>query len=105
MWTTWYDASSIGHNLVDVGDGTAQALATGTLGTANVHGEATLPAGQVITGDMQIVVVVGLAERATMVAGEPFEVTPDVRAFPPLPRGSILYSGGAPSFILWAWRP
>jgi hypothetical protein len=27
---------------------------------------------------MQIVVVVGLAERATMVAGEPFEVTPDV---------------------------
>ena len=65
-------------NLVNVGDGTAQALATGTLGTANVHGEATLPAGQVITGDMQIVVVVGLAERATMVAGEPFEVTPDV---------------------------
>lgn len=65
-------------NLVDAGDGTAQALATGTLGTANIHAEATLPAGQVITGDLQIVVVVGLAERAAVVAGEPFEVTPDV---------------------------
>lgn len=65
-------------NLVDAGDGTAQALATGTLGSANVHAEAAIPGGATITGDLQIVVVVGLAERATVVAGEPFEVTPDV---------------------------
>jgi hypothetical protein len=63
-------------NLTDNGDGTAVAAAVGTLGTANVHGEATGD-GQTVTGDFQIVVVAGLAERFTIVAGEPTEVTPD----------------------------
>ena len=63
-------------NLTDNGDGTAVAAATGVLGTANVHGEFTVD-GTTVTGDLQIVVVAGLAERATIVAGEPGEVTPD----------------------------
>jgi hypothetical protein len=63
-------------NLTDHGDGTATAAATGTLGTANVHGEATAN-GETVTGDFQIVVVAGLAERFNIVAGEPEEVTPD----------------------------
>ena len=63
-------------NLTDNGDGTAVAAATGTLGTANVHADITT-GGSTITGDLQIVVVAGLAERATVVAGEPTEVTPD----------------------------
>lgn len=63
-------------NLTDNGDGTANAAATGTLGTANVHVEATWD-GFTATGDLQIVVVTGLAERLDVVAGEPTEVTPD----------------------------
>lgn len=63
-------------NLTDNGDGTAVAAATGTLGTANVHGEFSAN-GQTVTGDLQIVVVTGLAERANIVAGAPEEVTPD----------------------------
>jgi hypothetical protein len=63
-------------NLTDNGDGTAVAAATGTLGTANVHGEFTAN-GVTVTGDLQIVVVAGLAERANIVAGAPEEVTPD----------------------------
>jgi hypothetical protein len=63
-------------NLTDNGDGTATAAATGLLGTANVHGEFTA-AGTTVTGDLQIVVVAGLAERANIVAGAPEEVTPD----------------------------
>lgn len=63
-------------NLTDNGDGTAVAAAVGTLGTANVHAEATAN-GQTLTGDLQIVVVAGLAERFAIVAGEPEEVTPD----------------------------
>ncbi len=63
-------------NLTDNGDGTASAAATGTLGTANVHVDAT---GDVTaSGDLQIVVVAGLAERLDVVAGAPEEVTPDV---------------------------
>lgn len=62
--------------LTDNGDGTAEAAATGTLGTANVHVEATFD-GVTVTGDLQLVVVAGLAERVTIVAGEPEEVTPD----------------------------
>ena len=62
-------------NLTDNGDGTASAAATGTLGTANVHVEATGPV--TASGDLQIVVVPGMAERLTVVAGEPEEVTPD----------------------------
>lgn len=63
-------------SLTDNGDGTAVAAATGTLGTATVHSEATFN-GQTLGGDLQIVVVAGLAERFTIAAGEPEEVTPD----------------------------
>jgi hypothetical protein len=63
-------------NLTDNGDGTAEAAATGTLGTANVHVDATAN-GQTLTGDLQLVVVAGLAERLNVVAGTPEEVTPD----------------------------
>lgn len=63
--------------LTDNGDGTAVAAAMGVLGTANVHTVITFD-GTTITGDLQIVVVPGLAERATVVAGPPEEVTPDV---------------------------
>ena len=62
--------------LTDNGDGTAVAAATGVLGTATVHVEAT-GAGLTLSGDLQIVVVAGLAERVNVVAGEPEEVTPD----------------------------
>lgn len=67
-------------NLTDNGDGTASAAATGVLGTANVHVEATgpLPA----TGDLQLVVVAGDAERLAVVPGAVEEVTPDE---PPAP--------------------
>ena len=67
-------------NLTDNGDGTAVAAATGTLGTANVHVDATADLGngpETLSGDLQIVVVAGLAERINIVAGEPEEVTPD----------------------------
>lgn len=62
--------------LTDNGDGTAVAAAVGTLGTANVHVEASFD-GVTVTGDLQVVVVAGLAERVTVVAGAPEEVTPD----------------------------
>ena len=58
-----------------VASGQAPA-ATGVLGTANVHVDATGPLAA--SGDLQIVVVAGLAERLSVVAGEPEEVTPDV---------------------------
>ena len=64
-------------NLTDNGDGTAVAAATGALGTANVHVDASFD-GVTATGDLQIVVVAGLAERLAVVAGAPEEVTPDV---------------------------
>lgn len=63
-------------NLTDNGDGTAVAAAVGPLGTANVHVDVTWD-GHTVTGDLQIVVVAGLAERVNIVAGEPTEVTPD----------------------------
>lgn len=63
-------------NLTDNGDGTAVAAAVGPLGAATVHVEATAD-GVALTGDLQIVVVAGLAERLSVVAGEPTEVTPD----------------------------
>jgi hypothetical protein len=65
-------------NLTDNGDGSAVAAATGTLGTANVHAEATINGGSPQSADLQLVVVAGLAERFTIVAGTPEEVTPDV---------------------------
>lgn len=64
-------------NLTDNGDGTAVAAATGTLGTANVHAEVTVAGAPFASGDLQIVVVAGLAERFDIVAGAPEEVTPD----------------------------
>lgn len=65
-------------NLTDNGDGSAVAAAVGTLGVANVHVDASDPAtGDHLTGDLQIVVVAGLAERLNIVTGEPEEVTPD----------------------------
>lgn len=67
-------------NLTDNGDGTAVAAAVGVLGTANVHGEATGPVNA--SGDLQIVVVAGDAERFEITPGEPEEVTPDE---PPVP--------------------
>ncbi len=63
-------------NLTDNGDGTATAAAVGVLGTATVHVEASAN-GDTVTGDLQIVVVAGLAERLNVIAGEPTEVTPD----------------------------
>jgi len=63
-------------NLTDNGDGTAVAAAVGVLGTANVHAEAT-GGGLAVSGDLQIVVVSGLAERFTIEASDPTEVTPD----------------------------
>lgn len=63
-------------NLTDNGNGTASAAAVGPLGTANVHVEVTWN-GHTVTGDLQIIVVAGLAERVEIVAGEPTEVTPD----------------------------
>ena len=63
-------------NLTDLGAGNANAAATGTLGTANLNLQADWN-GQVLTGDLQIVVVAGMAERINIVAGEPTEVTPD----------------------------
>jgi hypothetical protein len=54
------------------------ASATGLLGTANVHAVANAPGMPELTGDLQIVVVAGLAERFNIVAGTPEEVTPDV---------------------------
>lgn len=64
-------------NLTDNGDGTAVAAATGTLGDAVVHAEATATGLPTVTGDLLIVVVAGDAERLEIVAGEPTEVTPD----------------------------
>lgn len=64
-------------DLTDNNNGTAVAAATGTLGTANVHAVANTPGLPTMTADLQIVVVAGLAERFTIVAGTPTEVTPD----------------------------
>ena len=63
--------------LTDNGDGTAVAAAVGVLGTVTVHADVS-GAGLTLTGDLTINVVEGLAERVTIVAGEPTEVTPDV---------------------------
>lgn len=64
-------------NLTDNNDGTAVAAATGTLGTANVHAVANAPGLPEATGDLQIVVVAGDAQRFAIQAGEPTEITPD----------------------------
>lgn len=64
-------------NLTDNGDGTAIAAAVGALGTATVHAVVAFD-GTTLSGDLQIVVVAGLAERVAIIAGPPEEVTPDV---------------------------
>lgn len=64
-------------DLTDNGDGTCVVSATGTLGSATVHLEAT-SGGKTVTGDALVTVVAGLAERVNLVFGEPEEVTPDV---------------------------
>lgn len=62
--------------LTDNGDGTAVAAATGALGDAKVSVSAQA-GGRTLTGDLDIHVVSGLAERVNVVAGAPEEVTPD----------------------------
>lgn len=62
--------------LTDAGDGTAEAAATGALGSATVHAEVALN-GRVVTGDLLINVIAGDAERFEINASEPTEVTPD----------------------------
>ena len=61
-------------SLTDNGDGTAVAAAVGLLGTANVHAVASSTSAGEVSGDLQIVVVAGLAERFNITAGEPEEV-------------------------------
>ncbi len=61
--------------LTDNGDGTATAAATGTLGQATVHAEATF-GGRSASGDLQIVVVAGDAERFEIVASVPVNNPP-----------------------------
>ena len=63
-------------NLTDNGDGTAIAAAVGALGSATVHATVSWN-GQTLEGDLNIVVVAGLAERVNIVAGEPTETSPD----------------------------
>ena len=63
--------------LTDFGTGTAEAAATGELGSAVVHVEVSAPGMTPASGDLMINVVPGLAERLEIVAGEATEVTPD----------------------------
>ena len=75
---TWTAADPDGVlNFADNGDGTAKAEAVGTLGNATVSFVASLTSGRELTGDMLLSVVAGDAERAEIVAGTPYEVTPD----------------------------
>jgi hypothetical protein len=63
-------------NIIQLGsraDGSAIAAAVGNLGPAHIHGVFT-GAGTTVEGDLEIVVVAGLAERANIVAGEPTDV-------------------------------
>jgi hypothetical protein len=75
-WTATFtvDNTSV-INLTDNGDGTAVAAAVGAPGLATVHVDVTWGA-TTLTGDLQINVVPGLAERINISAGEPIEVTP-----------------------------
>jgi hypothetical protein len=79
QWAT--DDPSI-LNVTDNGDGSATIAATGALGRAHVRGQATVN-GKTLTGEEEIVVVAGLAERFDLAFGEPEEVTPD--DVPPTP--------------------
>jgi hypothetical protein len=63
--------------LTDNGDGTCVVAATGTLGSTNIHASVNAPGFPLMSGDLQIVVVAGLAERINITTGTPEEVTPD----------------------------
>ncbi|HEX8106094.1 MAG TPA: Ig-like domain-containing protein [Kofleriaceae bacterium] len=65
-------------------DGTATVAATGELGTANVSVSVSHD-GRTFTGDAQVNVVAGLAERVNIVFGAPTEVTPDEPPAEPAP--------------------
>lgn len=58
-------------------DGSVTVAGVGPLGSAVVHGEVVL-GGRVATGDFLVNVIAGDAERFEIVAGTPFETTPDV---------------------------
>lgn len=62
--------------LVDNGDGTGEVAAVGPLGSANLHVDATVDS-TMLTGDVTINVVAGLAERVAINLGPAEEVTPD----------------------------
>jgi hypothetical protein len=62
--------------VTDNGDGTAEAVATGVLGSAVLSVSASL-FGSDFSGEETVNVVAGLAERVSMAFGEPVEVTPD----------------------------
>lgn len=60
----------------DFGDGTGEAIPTGTLAAAHVLVSAVAD-GVTLEGSLEINVVAGLAERINVVAGDPVEITPD----------------------------
>lgn len=63
-------------SLVDNGDGTCVVTPVGPLDSAHLHAEVTA-GGKTLTGDAEIMVVAGDAERVALVAGTPVETTPD----------------------------
>lgn len=66
-------------DLTDKGNGTAVVAATGTLGTATLHAEATAPGVPNMTVDLAIVVVAEIIERAErfiLVTGKPEKIKP-----------------------------
>jgi hypothetical protein len=77
------DSPGVIH-LTDNGDGTAEAVASGVLGVANIHADAT-SGGKTLSGDLTINVVAGMAERFNIVASEPEETTPDEENPEPTP--------------------
>lgn len=64
-------------SLVDDGAGTATITPVGPLDAAHLHADVTV-GDQTLTGDVEIMVVAGDAERVSLVAGTPRETTPDV---------------------------
>lgn len=62
--------------LTDNGDGSATVAGVGPLGSAVAHGSVTFN-GRNATGDLLVNVIAGDAERFEVVAGTPFETTPD----------------------------
>jgi hypothetical protein len=78
---TWSTDNPAVLDVVDNGDGTAVVGATGVLGSAHVRVEATT-AGRTVTGEEEINVVAGLAERVAIELGEPRERTPDDEPVP-----------------------